>query len=54
MNAEFKQWLEQQTYEWPAIGMWSVINEEYNNKTNYNWDDILHRSHRYKILKQAR
>ena len=54
MNTEFKNWLEKQTYEWPAIGMWSVINEEYNNKANYNWYDILQMSYRYKILQQAR
>jgi hypothetical protein len=54
MNPEFSKWLENQTYKYvkrKLTGMWSVINEEYNNGVNHNWDNVIYR---YKILERVR
>jgi hypothetical protein len=54
MNPEFKRWLEQQTYEYvrrKQTGDWKVIDEEYNNGTNFNWYNVIHR---YRILERVR
>jgi hypothetical protein len=49
MNAEFKQWLEQQTYRryYPGIISanekelsWHWVNEEYDDSDNWNWNEI--------------
>jgi hypothetical protein len=60
MNPEFKQWLEQQTYQFTIVkkyddttGVWMVIDEEYNGEKNYKWLNVVYRYELFERVRKA-
>jgi hypothetical protein len=53
MNSNFTQWLEEQTYNhiWNKTGRWIVVNEEYNNRRDFNWGTIIYQ---YKLIERIK